>query len=54
MNTFRKTLKSVYSTNPPQECTARLPPDFEKKKDSQFGNGIQVLPIHWRQEIKVI
>ena len=54
MNVLRKTLKNVYSTNPPPECTARLPQDFVKKKDSQVGNGVQVLPIHWRQDIKVI
>ncbi|RIA99480.1 DDHD domain-containing protein [Glomus cerebriforme] len=49
---LRKTLKNVYSTNPPPECKARLPPKFVIPKDSQLGNGVQVLPIHWRQEIK--
>ncbi|CAI2162863.1 3987_t:CDS:10 [Funneliformis geosporum] len=52
VNVLRKTLKRTYSANPPQECIARLPPNYEKKKYSQIGNGIQVLPIHWRQEIK--
>ncbi|CAG8442980.1 17971_t:CDS:10 [Funneliformis caledonium] len=41
VNVFRKTLKRTYSANPPQECIARLPPNYEKKKDSQVGNGIQ-------------
>jgi hypothetical protein len=54
VNVLRKTLKNVYSNNPPPECKSRLPPNFVKTKDSQFGNGVQVLPVHWRQEIKVI
>ncbi|CAG8467585.1 uncharacterized protein OCT59_014035 [Rhizophagus irregularis] len=52
VNVLRKTLKNVYSNNPPPECKSRLPPNYDKKKDSQSGNGVQVLPVHWRQEIK--
>ncbi|CAG8800655.1 35159_t:CDS:2, partial [Racocetra persica] len=59
INKFRQTLKKVYATNPPPEAIARLGnrelyPDYglRNKKGSQFGNGIQVIPIHWRQDIK--
>ncbi|RIB19658.1 DDHD domain-containing protein [Gigaspora rosea] len=60
INKFRQTLKKIYATNPPPEATAKLEdrnlyPDYglrHSKKGSQLGNGVQVIPIHWRQDIK--
>ncbi|CAG8441543.1 8477_t:CDS:10 [Cetraspora pellucida] len=60
INKFRRTLKKIYAANPPAEAIARLEnrelyPDYglrHSKKGTQFGNGIQVIPIHWRQDIK--
>ncbi|CAG8546438.1 7867_t:CDS:10 [Diversispora eburnea] len=60
VNLLRRTIKQIYASNPPSDVAARLADrkinsnngrsKFEK--GSQIGNGIQVLPINWRQDIK--
>ncbi|KAG9293859.1 hypothetical protein G9A89_019197 [Geosiphon pyriformis] len=58
VNVLRRTIKTMYSTNPPPELLSRTDTSSSQKRNSTpleklpRSNGIQVLPIQWRQEIK--
>ncbi|CAI2174844.1 19018_t:CDS:10 [Funneliformis geosporum] len=62
VNTLRKTIKSTYSTSEIlQKNFSKSKSEFNsdrrnssnsEKSINKFGNGVQVLPIQWRQEIK--
>ncbi|CAG8462337.1 9347_t:CDS:10 [Ambispora gerdemannii] len=58
VNILRRTIKTMYITNPPVELTrtdSTLPQrrnSVPAEKLAHIQNGIQVLPVQWRQEIK--
>ncbi|CAG8443107.1 822_t:CDS:10 [Ambispora leptoticha] len=59
VNILRRTIKTMYATNPPDEMISRTDSTLSQRRNSvpaekvtHIGNGIQVLPVQWRQEIK--
>ncbi|CAG8433163.1 9564_t:CDS:2 [Diversispora eburnea] len=60
VNVLRKTIKTTFTSNPPDinptgknSANSSRRNSTPSEKGSQIGNGVQVLPILWRQEIKV-
>ncbi|RHZ72580.1 hypothetical protein Glove_242g139 [Diversispora epigaea] len=59
VNVLRKTIKTTFTSNPPDinptgknSANSSRRNSTPSEKGSQIGNGVQVLPILWRQEIK--
>ncbi|CAG8634174.1 9979_t:CDS:2, partial [Paraglomus occultum] len=59
VNVLRRTIKNTFATNPPHELGSRSQtsssPNASRRNSTPTphrGNGVQVLPIQWRQEIK--